>query len=71
MRKKTFSYPFMLSSDAYSTEQKFLYDLTHDIGFSVKDGNIIFSIKDSADVIKKIYYKLPSMGEAYSITCRS
>jgi hypothetical protein len=54
-------------SDAYSTEQKFLYDLTHDIGFSVKDGNIIFSIKDSADVIKKIYYKLPSMGEAYSI----
>lgn len=54
-------------SDSYSTEQKFLYDITHDFGFSIKDGNLILTIKDSADVIKKIYYKLPSISEAYSI----
>ncbi len=53
--------------NTFSTQQNFLYDVSQNIGFSVKDGNVIFTITDSLDVSHKIYYKLPSISESYSI----
>jgi hypothetical protein len=53
--------------DHFTTEQKFLYDISQDIGFSVKDGNVIFTITDSLSSSNKIYYKIPSISESYSI----
>jgi hypothetical protein len=66
--KEDFFFSFhVYFGENFLTEQKFLYDVNQGIGFSIKDGNIIFTITDSLDYLHKIYYKLPSMSEAYSI----
>lgn len=64
--------PFFISfnaffPEAFSTEEKFLYDINSDLGFSIKDGNIIFSVKDLDTTKHSIYYKLPNIGISYSI----
>lgn len=64
--------PFFISffaffPDTFSTEQKFFYDATNDLGFSIKNGNIIFTIKDSGSTKHSIYYKLPNIGISYNI----
>lgn len=66
--KEDFFFSFhVYFGDNFSSQQNFLYDISQNIGFSVKDGNVIFTVTDSLDAAHKIYYKLPSMAESYSI----